>query len=63
MPQEARGDAAGLLAFIRRQKLDQLDCVPSQLKLLLAEGLLGRGRVDAVDRVPRRRSHRRADVG
>ena len=40
IPQEIRGDADALLAFIRRQRLDQLDCVPSQLKLLLAAGLL-----------------------
>ncbi len=40
IPQHVRSDAAALLQFIRRQRLDQLDCVPSQLKLLLAEGLL-----------------------
>ncbi len=40
VPQDVRADAPALLAFIRRQRLDQLDCVPSQLKLLLEEGLL-----------------------
>ncbi len=40
IPQEVRTDAEALLAFIRRHRLDQLDCVPSQLKLLLAAGLL-----------------------
>ena len=40
IPQEIRGDGEALLAYIRRHKLDVLDCVPSQLKVLLASGLL-----------------------
>ncbi len=40
IPDDLRGDADALLAFIRRHHLDQLDCVPSQLKLLLDAGLL-----------------------
>ncbi len=40
IPHEVRGDGRALLAFIRRHKLDVVDCVPSQLKLLLAAGLL-----------------------
>ncbi len=40
IPDDLRGDAQALLAFIRRHRLDQFDCVPSQLKLLLDAGLL-----------------------
>ncbi|HIP73581.1 MAG TPA: amino acid adenylation domain-containing protein, partial [Anaerolineae bacterium] len=40
IPQEARQDGAALLAYIRRHRLHALDCVPSQLKLLLEAGLL-----------------------
>ncbi len=40
IPQAIRADAPRLLDFIRRHRLDQFDCVPSQLRLLLAEGLL-----------------------
>jgi len=40
VPAEVRTDAAAFVAFIRDQRLDQLDCVPAQLKLLLAAGLL-----------------------
>ncbi|MCU0507750.1 MAG: amino acid adenylation domain-containing protein [Anaerolineae bacterium] len=44
IPQEIRADAPRLLEFIRRHRLDQFDCVPSQLKLLLQEGLLAPGK-------------------
>ena len=40
LPHAVRGDGTALLQFIQRAKLDVLDCVPSQLKLLLAAGLL-----------------------
>ncbi len=40
VPADVRTDAAAFVAFIRNQRLDQLDCVPAQLKLLLAAGLL-----------------------
>jgi len=40
VPQDLRLDGAALLDWIRRVRLDGLDCVPSQLKLLLAAGLL-----------------------
>jgi amino acid adenylation domain-containing protein/non-ribosomal peptide synthase protein (TIGR01720 family) len=48
IPQDARLDGEALLAYVRRNRLDVLDCVPSQLKLLLAAGLLdGAGWVPA----------------
>lgn len=40
VPQEIRGDGPGLVSFFRAQKLDVVDCVPSQLKLMLTAGLL-----------------------
>ncbi|MEK7325169.1 MAG: amino acid adenylation domain-containing protein, partial [Chloroflexota bacterium] len=40
VPHEIRLDGQALLDFIRRYQLDVLDCVPSQLKLLIAAGLL-----------------------
>jgi len=40
IPQEVRQDGRALLAYIRRHRLNGLDCVPSQLKLLLSAGLL-----------------------
>ena len=40
IPQEMRLDGDALLAYLRRNRLDVLDCVPSQLKLLLAAGIL-----------------------
>jgi amino acid adenylation domain-containing protein/non-ribosomal peptide synthase protein (TIGR01720 family) len=44
IPQEVRQDGDELLRFIREKEIDVLDCVPSQLKLLLAAGLLdGKG--------------------
>ncbi len=44
IPQDARLSGDLLLSFIRQNKLDVLDCVPSQLKLLLAEGMYEDGR-------------------
>ena len=40
IPQDVRQDGAGLLQFIQENRLDAVDCVPSQLKLLLDAGLL-----------------------
>jgi len=40
LPQEIRLDGEALAAFVRRHRLDVLDCVPTQLKLMLAAGLL-----------------------
>jgi amino acid adenylation domain-containing protein/FkbM family methyltransferase len=40
IPEEVRRDSEALLAFVRRQALDVFDCTPSQLRLLLAAGLL-----------------------
>jgi amino acid adenylation domain-containing protein/FkbM family methyltransferase len=36
VPEEVRLDGAELVAFIRRRRIDVMDCTPSQLKLLLA---------------------------
>ncbi len=43
IPQDVRLSGEMLLSFIRRNQLDVLDCVPSQLKLLLDEGLMDSG--------------------
>ncbi len=43
IPQEARQDGIALLDFIRKSKMDVLDCVPSQLKLLIVAGLFEDG--------------------
>jgi amino acid adenylation domain-containing protein/non-ribosomal peptide synthase protein (TIGR01720 family) len=40
IPDDVRRDGESLLAYVRENKLDVLDCVPSQLKVLLAAGLL-----------------------
>ncbi len=40
IPDDVRTDGAALLKFIQMQKIDVLDCVPSQLKLLVDAGLL-----------------------
>ena len=40
IPQEIRQHAAAFISYLRRHRIDVLDCVPSQLKLLLVEGLL-----------------------
>ncbi len=40
LPNSIRQDSTQLLRFIRERRLDALDCVPSQLKLLLDAGLL-----------------------
>ena len=49
IPDDLRGDARGLLTYIRDQRIDLFDCVPSQLKMLLEAGLLdGSGWTPAV---------------
>jgi amino acid adenylation domain-containing protein len=40
IPQDVRLDGEALLAFLRQNRLDAFDCVPSQLKLLLEAGFL-----------------------
>jgi non-ribosomal peptide synthetase component F/acyl carrier protein len=40
VPEEARADAAALLAFLRDERVDLLDCTPSLLRALLEAGLL-----------------------
>lgn len=47
IPEALRRDGPALLDYIRVQRLDVLDCVPTQLKLLLEAGLL-----DAAEWVP-----------
>ena len=39
VPEEIRPDGEALLNFIREQRIDALDCTPSQLRLLLDAGL------------------------
>ena len=49
IPDEVRTDGNQLLAYLREHRIDLLDCVPSQLKLLLAAGLLdGRGQAPSI---------------
>ncbi|MET0399177.1 MAG: non-ribosomal peptide synthase/polyketide synthase, partial [Longimicrobiaceae bacterium] len=43
VPEEARADARALAAWARRHSVEVLDCTPSQLRVLLAEGLLEDG--------------------
>ncbi len=40
VPEEVRTDGAALLGFLRDHALDLFDCTPSQLRILLAGGLL-----------------------
>ncbi len=40
LPDEVRRDGEAMVSYLRQIKLDVLDCVPSQLKLLIAAGLL-----------------------
>ncbi|MFZ5515901.1 MAG: amino acid adenylation domain-containing protein [Candidatus Zhuqueibacterota bacterium] len=39
LPQDARLDGFALLDYIRKSEIDVLDCVPSQLKMLIIAGL------------------------
>ena len=39
VPEDVRLDGERYVAFLRRQRVDVLDCTPSQLRLLLAAGL------------------------
>ncbi|MCA1635265.1 MAG: amino acid adenylation domain-containing protein [Acidobacteria bacterium] len=38
VPEEVRPDGSALWQFVRRQRIDVLDCTPSQLRLLLSAG-------------------------
>jgi amino acid adenylation domain-containing protein len=40
VPEAIRFDGNALLSFLQKHKIDVFDCTPSQLKLLIAEGLL-----------------------
>ncbi len=40
IPQDIRLDGEAMLAYLRDQQIEVLDCVPSQLKLLIAAGML-----------------------
>ena len=40
LPQEIRGDGKALVNYLSSKDIDVLDCVPSQLKILIASGLL-----------------------
>jgi len=40
LPQEIRGDGKALVNYLRSNDIDVLDCVPSQLKILIASDLL-----------------------
>jgi amino acid adenylation domain-containing protein len=40
VPQDIRADGEALVAFLRDQGVDLLDCTPSQLRLLVSAGLL-----------------------
>jgi amino acid adenylation domain-containing protein len=39
VPEEVRRDGAELLRFLREQRVDLFDCTPSQLRLMVEEGL------------------------
>jgi amino acid adenylation domain-containing protein len=39
VPEEVRRDGAEMLAYLTRQRVDALDCTPSQLRMLLDAGL------------------------
>ncbi|MEW5930904.1 MAG: amino acid adenylation domain-containing protein, partial [Gemmatimonadota bacterium] len=43
VPEETRADARALVAYLRRHDVEVLDCTPSQLRVLLSEGLLEDG--------------------
>ncbi len=47
LPQDVRLDPAALVDTVRRQRIDVLDCTPSQLRPLLAAGLGAGGEGDA----------------
>jgi amino acid adenylation domain-containing protein len=40
VPQEIRSDGKGLLSYLQHHQLDVFDCTPSQLRLLISDGLL-----------------------
>ncbi len=44
VPQEARMDGASLMRFLESNQIDVVDCVPTQLKLLMEAGLCQEGK-------------------
>jgi amino acid adenylation domain-containing protein len=40
IPQRLRADGPGLLSYLREQEVENFDCTPSQLRMLLSSGLL-----------------------
>ncbi|MEI2579469.1 non-ribosomal peptide synthetase [Scytonema sp. PRP1] len=40
VPEKVRFDGNAMLSYLRQQKIDVLDCTPSQLRLLISAGLL-----------------------
>ncbi|RKG75011.1 non-ribosomal peptide synthetase, partial [Corallococcus exercitus] len=48
VPEDVRLEPEAMLAWLERQRIDALDCTPSQLKLLLSAGLLERAHVPAL---------------
>ncbi|MGD9488074.1 MAG: amino acid adenylation domain-containing protein [Calditrichaceae bacterium] len=40
IPEEVRGDGRLMVSYLKNERVDLLDCVPSQLKLLISAGLL-----------------------
>ncbi|RKI05722.1 amino acid adenylation domain-containing protein, partial [Corallococcus praedator] len=48
VPDETRKDPEAMLSWLEAQRIDALDCTPSQLKLLLDAGLLERAHVPAL---------------
>jgi amino acid adenylation domain-containing protein/non-ribosomal peptide synthase protein (TIGR01720 family) len=49
IPADIRQDGDALLHYIEQQQIDVLDCVPSQLKLLIAAGMLDNKKANRVD--------------
>ncbi|NNB89170.1 non-ribosomal peptide synthase/polyketide synthase, partial [Corallococcus exiguus] len=48
VPEDVRQDAEAMVAWLEGQRIDVLDCTPSQLRLMLASGLLERAHVPGV---------------
>ncbi|RKG75337.1 non-ribosomal peptide synthetase, partial [Corallococcus terminator] len=48
VPEDVRLDPERMLPWLEQRRIDALDCTPSQLKLLLAAGLLERAHVPAL---------------
>ncbi|RKH56197.1 non-ribosomal peptide synthase/polyketide synthase, partial [Corallococcus llansteffanensis] len=48
VPEDTRKDPEAMLAWLARERIDSLDCTPSQLKLLLSAGMLEHAHVPAL---------------